>query len=891
MKNWLSVCLGLLLVASLSSADTADRAMTQTDPKEAAAAPAGTPVAGKGAGGPDAFGYRWIDSDEPGGPAYNWIDITGTGTALNLTDDGEANITLPFAFSFYGVSSTNLRIGNNGGILFNATAGDVSLSNYPLPSRYYTLQSILPFIDDIDSDIGNVYWEVQGTEPNRQLIVEWYNRPHYSNYGSVTFEAILSEGTNEIKFQYADVVFDTAAWNYGASATVGIQGDSVAANNWYLQYSHLTASLHDNMAIRFYTYNPQPGDLALASIDAPAGAVVPPSVAFTPTVTVGNPGTTPASDYQVVYTIDDGSKALVYTDTVLVSTPDSLIAGADTAISFSPDFTPLPFTEYNVTAFVTVTGDPYPANDTARLFFRTWDRDVAATAIVAPTGYVAPDAAVNPQVSFHNYATETSDFDVYLVISQGGSPVYSQTLPVTGLAAGNTTTVTFPGWTVPTERHDYDITAWAVLAHDLNAANDTITGTCTSLPVWAYVTNVPDGGGAYTRWSYSGSCVSNGLLWLVAGRRDASWAVLNNVGTYDPATDTWNDARPVVNQARVYLTAAGNDQYVFALGGRSSDAATIYANNERLDSPSGSAWTTMAAMPAGRAFGAAVADDQYVYYLGGTSDAGATTPTTTLWRYDIAGDTVGGTPWNQGLSQIPAPMNSADATLMDGKIYVLGDATYNTTYVYDIAGDAWDSIPNGAMGAASMYEAVSMYGKVWRIGGILAASNASTNLVYELDPAAGTWTDAGKPMLQTRISFNAGFINGKVVAAGGVAFPGFTPTMTAEAIDVSLMGVSGKPALVTAPGTFSLYRSYPNPFSSSTEIQFQLSKTGRVNLAVYSVTGQLVKTLASGDLPAGRHSVGWNGKDTAGRAVSSGVYFYRLSASGANATGKLVVVR
>jgi len=215
---------------------------------------AGAPAAAKGAGGPDAFGYRWADSDEPGGPAYSWIEISGTGTPLDLTDDGEANIVCPFPFTFYGVSATDMRVGNNGGIIFNATTGDVWAGNSALAYNGIPPMMILPFWDDIDSDSGNVYWEVQGTEPDRQLIVEWYNRPHYSNTGSGTFELVLYEGSNNILFQYADLDFGNASFNYGISATVGIQGDTVDANNWFLQYSYNTASLHDNMAIK-YTYH------------------------------------------------------------------------------------------------------------------------------------------------------------------------------------------------------------------------------------------------------------------------------------------------------------------------------------------------------------------------------------------------------------------------------------------------------------------------------------------------------------------------------------------------------------------------------------------------------------------------------------------------------------
>lgn len=177
---------------------------------------------------------------------YSFVDISATGTGLGLGDDGEANVTLPFAFTYYGVTSSDLRVGNNGGILFDATSGDLSFSNRALPRSSPAL-SILPFWDDIGpgTGTGDVYWEVQGTAPNRMAIIEWYNRPHYSNVGAATFEVILFEGTNQILFQYADVDFGNPSYDFGASATVGLNQDSSTAS----QYSYNTPALADGMAI------------------------------------------------------------------------------------------------------------------------------------------------------------------------------------------------------------------------------------------------------------------------------------------------------------------------------------------------------------------------------------------------------------------------------------------------------------------------------------------------------------------------------------------------------------------------------------------------------------------------------------------------------------------
>ena len=194
---------------------------------------------------------------------FAYIPINATGTPLGLADDGEANITSPFPITVYGVSSTQLRIGNNGGILFQATTGDVGFSNAALPGG---AAAIYPFWDDLDSDTGEVYWQVQGVAPNRQLIVEWFNRPHFSNVGSATFQVVIREGSSEILFQYLDVDFGNAAFDNGASATIGVNAGASLAR----QYSFNTASLSNNRAIRL-----TPPQSAVASDSASVTVLAP----------------------------------------------------------------------------------------------------------------------------------------------------------------------------------------------------------------------------------------------------------------------------------------------------------------------------------------------------------------------------------------------------------------------------------------------------------------------------------------------------------------------------------------------------------------------------------------------------------------------------------------
>jgi hypothetical protein len=79
------------------------------------------------------------------------------------------------------------------------------------------------------------------------------------------------------------------------------------------------------------------------------------------------------------------------------------------------------------------------------------------------------------------------------------------------------------------------------------------------------------------------------------------------------------------------------------------------------------------------------------------------------------------------------------------------------------------------------------------------------------------------------------------------------------------------------PSGFALDQNYPNPFNPSTQISYSLPQAGQVRLEIFNVLGQQVKTLIDNSVEAGRHLVTWDATDNAGRAVSSGVYFYRLS--------------
>jgi hypothetical protein len=93
------------------------------------------------------------------------------------------------------------------------------------------------------------------------------------------------------------------------------------------------------------------------------------------------------------------------------------------------------------------------------------------------------------------------------------------------------------------------------------------------------------------------------------------------------------------------------------------------------------------------------------------------------------------------------------------------------------------------------------------------------------------------------------------------------------------------------PNAFALYQNIPNPFNPVTTIRFDLPRPAQVRLCVYNVKGELVASLADEYMTEGRKEVGWEARDNEGRAVASGVYFYRLTAGDFVQTKKMVLLR
>ena len=108
-------------------------------------------------------------------------------------------------------------------------------------------------------------------------------------------------------------------------------------------------------------------------------------------------------------------------------------------------------------------------------------------------------------------------------------------------------------------------------------------------------------------------------------------------------------------------------------------------------------------------------------------------------------------------------------------------------------------------------------------------------------------------------------------------------------VNTGTAGVNSDESLI--PKEFSLYDNYPNPFNPTTQIAVDLPEAATTEITVWNIMGQKVATLYTGDLNAGHHTLNFDGRDSNGKQLTSGMYLYRVAAGKYNATKKMTLMK
>lgn len=331
-----------------------------------------------GGGGPDAYGYRYLDSDTvcPGAPTFNWINIKGIGT--RVTGLGDDNVVGPFplgfSFPYYWYQVTSCYIGSNGYIAFHDNTMNASpFQRIPSVNRSNNTLAIL--MSDIDcsptgSPNGSVwYW----TNPAQDTFIVQYDSVRFWNTGgNNTFQVILSRTDSSITFQYKE---QSGAPYNGWSPTnnqTGIENVSGAVGLNYLSGVTPPGNMyHADLAVRFFppestTYQAHDVGVDYAMNEYRGGVFQPNNRPLRLWAKVKNYGNQPEASFKVYARILRQNGTVVFTDSAWSA---ALTPGQEDSLNFAA-WTPTTTGTYIARFITNLTGDMARTNDTCNIEVR-----------------------------------------------------------------------------------------------------------------------------------------------------------------------------------------------------------------------------------------------------------------------------------------------------------------------------------------------------------------------------------------------------------------------------------------------------------------------------------------------------------------------------------------
>ncbi len=335
-----------------------------------------------GGGGPDSFGYRYLDSDTvcEGAPTYNWIDIKGVGT--RVTDLGDDNVVGPFDigfdFPYYWYRVNKVYVGSNGYIAFH----DNRLNAHPfpaIPSPSGTNNTVAAMMSDLDpsasgSPSGSVW--VWTSSDNDTFIVQYdsigFWHPSDTN-GNNTFQIILSLPDSSITFQYKEQTGQPYNGWLPDGNQCGIENVSGRIGLNYLSGNIPPGNMyHANLAVKFIppeSTTLQIHDAAVrnAMNDRSGGMFAVNGRPITFWGVIANTGNQPEAAFRAIVRVRTLAGSVVFIDSTTVQ---ALNPGETDSVVFPRAWTPTSNNTYFLQVISKLPGDAVPINDTATVELR-----------------------------------------------------------------------------------------------------------------------------------------------------------------------------------------------------------------------------------------------------------------------------------------------------------------------------------------------------------------------------------------------------------------------------------------------------------------------------------------------------------------------------------------
>ncbi len=379
------------------------------------------------------------------------------------------------------------------------------------------------------------------------------------------------------------------------------------------------------------------------------------------------------------------------------------------------------------------------------------------------------------------------------------------------------------------------------------------------------------------------------LIYIIGGVSDSLEMPLNLIQAYDPATNTWSVQAEMVTGRMGFVADRFGDSEIFMAGGVWTSQFYVFSIEK---------WNIHSNIPGftqvhnfdfnfGRVYprGHIIGDNLFLF--GGFASPVINSDSLIfpyIIEYNIPTSTVTFTESASYTANVPYQQMS----VRDGNdIYLLGGVFFglsNEVYRFNAGNRTLELIGN-LMGVRAGGQAVLAGQQIYITGGYNELSDAlRTTETFDLPTGQ---SNMSHPLHYQRFDHTAILFDGAIYVFGGRSRFGQTVPFV-EKLDI-VSGITGTEPQV--PKKPELQQNYPNPFNGITKIRFSLPENDRVLLRIYTLQGKLIRTLASGRLPAGSRTVWWDGRDDNGIAAPSGMYVYRLTTSSAQLSKKLLLLR
>ncbi len=813
----------------------------QVDPRH------GDPVI-EASGGPDAFGYRWIDSDSPGGPAFGWVDISGVGTPIAFTGDDQNLGPFPigFGFPFYGGSFSTVRVCTNGWLSFTSTA--TTFTNQTLPTATPP-NLVAPMWDDLNfATGGQAYYYNDGS----RFIVAWVNAPHYIGDGSApgpyTFEAILYP-SGEIRYQYLAI---NAPNN---SATVGIQN---ATGTVAMQTAFNTVYTHANLAVKYATIpqwltaGPNSGRLtagqsidiglhydsagltggmhdALLSVltNAPTNANLPAQLLVNgvPDITAGPAGT----DFGLVFvgqtrnrTVTVSNNGTGQLSVTNVTSGDAHVTPNLTSFSLAPGGTQNVILTYAPTA---------PATLVSSLTIVSDDPDENPTVLgLAGSSNDAPDIAESQSSMGARMLTNSSESQV--------------------LRVSNTATYTAA---------NLDITVGA----SISKANLFV-----GRPEQGYLElgkDEADPRQGQPRTEASGGPDAFGYRFKdsdEAGGPVFNWVDISGIGT------------PIALNGDDQTISGIPIGFSFPFYGTNFTTLNVCSNGWLSFTSTATAFTN-AALPTG----GTTAPENLIAPFWDDLDFRPASGSGTAYRY------YDGTRLIIEYKDVPhyATSGPGGPYTFEIMLYPSGKIEYQYLNIPLLLNSCTIGIQNAArsVGLQMVFNANYVHNN-------LAVRIQKTPEWLSVTPTSGSI--GGQLYTDLTVTYNSTDLTPGTYL-GNIHIASNDPDEASVNIPVTLQVNTPTDAEASAPVAFGLALASGNPTHGAPRFMMAIPKASDVRVRVYNVRGTVVRNLVSRAVAPGYHPLGWDGRTMDGQRVASGVYFVRMQAGTFDRTVRVTLMR